>query len=124
MRRRPPRATRTDTLFPYTTLFRSHAIKPPRLRQNIFCLDIHLFRQLQFDLFDGDRVHGRDEQIDLDGSDDRHNSGRAGASLLLLLKADHRGPGHAVLRSEEQTSELQALLRIPYAVRWLNKPQT
>src|SRR3546814_3370213 len=30
MIRRPPRSTRTDTLFPYTTLFRSHAWDPPR----------------------------------------------------------------------------------------------
>src|SRR3546814_19901156 len=29
MRRRPPRSTRTDTLFPYTTLFRSHRRAPP-----------------------------------------------------------------------------------------------
>src|SRR3546814_35116 len=34
MRRRPPRSTRTDTLFPYTTLFRSNAIKQARLQTN------------------------------------------------------------------------------------------
>src|SRR3546814_4474973 len=33
MRRRPPRSTRTDTLFPYTTLFRSAEIKARRLRR-------------------------------------------------------------------------------------------
>src|SRR3546814_8461358 len=32
MIRRPPRSTRTDTLFPYTTLFRSHAFPAPRIR--------------------------------------------------------------------------------------------
>src|SRR3546814_1457744 len=32
MRRRPPRSTRTDTLFPYTTLFRSLQIAPPLMR--------------------------------------------------------------------------------------------
>src|SRR3546814_5892696 len=32
MRRRPPRSTRTDTLFPYTTLFRSTTAPPPRPR--------------------------------------------------------------------------------------------
>src|SRR3546814_16472238 len=31
MRRRPPRSTRTDTLFPYTTLFRSHGIPVPHI---------------------------------------------------------------------------------------------
>src|SRR3546814_5777917 len=30
MIRRPPRSTRTDTLFPYTTLFRSGLVRPPR----------------------------------------------------------------------------------------------
>src|SRR3546814_13304583 len=34
MRRRPPRSTRTDTLFPYTTLFRSIFVFPPRSRRN------------------------------------------------------------------------------------------
>src|SRR3546814_4857107 len=32
MRRRPPRSTRTDTLFPYTTLFRSRPAAPPAVR--------------------------------------------------------------------------------------------
>src|SRR3546814_11470893 len=32
MIRRPPRSTRTDTLFPYTTLFRSDLVAPPRMR--------------------------------------------------------------------------------------------
>src|SRR3546814_13444160 len=34
MIRRPPRSTRTDTLFPYTTLFRSQAVRHPRQRQH------------------------------------------------------------------------------------------
>src|SRR3546814_2966369 len=44
MRRRPPRSTRTDTLFPYTTLFRSHGVPvagavpaPERRRQHCLC---------------------------------------------------------------------------------------
>src|SRR3546814_4129408 len=36
MIRRPPRSTRTDTLFPYTTLFRSHRVER-RLRQPLAC---------------------------------------------------------------------------------------
>src|SRR3546814_19303001 len=36
MIRRPPRSTRTDTLFPYTTLFRSHADQPSKQTMNIF----------------------------------------------------------------------------------------
>src|SRR3546814_1052168 len=35
MIRRPPRSTRTDTLFPYTTLFRSHAIDTAQLPHNL-----------------------------------------------------------------------------------------
>src|SRR3546814_6719604 len=38
MIRRPPRSTRTDTLFPYTTLFRSPGLSPAFLRVTSLCL--------------------------------------------------------------------------------------
>src|SRR3546814_5011957 len=90
MIRRPPRSTRTDTLFPYTTLFRS------RLVGDDECLVQHLllFQQpLQF-------ARGGVQ-------------GRAGAGRDYEF--------HAVLRSEEHTSELQSLMRISYAVFCLKK---
>src|SRR3546814_6217943 len=96
MKRRPPRSTRTDTLFPYTTLFRSSG--------------------------DADRpdVHA----VDVDGARFAHRRGqRAGRARRCLYGpsgADHR-PGVADFRSEEHTSELQSLMRISYAVFCLKK---
>src|SRR3546814_1231254 len=96
MIRRPPRSTRTDTLFPYTTLFRSAAIlhpaADPRRR-----LDLHVeMRAAAMARF---------------------------AELLepgAALQAQARGVG----RSEEQPSELQSLMRISYAVFCLKKKKT
>src|SRR3546814_3385561 len=100
MLRRPPRSTRTDTLFPYTTLFRS----PRPLREAD--LDLHLphlaqviIGQPAVDLVDG---KGRREY-------EIHRSTRT--ALLCSL---HK-------RSEEHTSELQSLMRISYAVFCLKK---
>src|SRR3546814_5036642 len=99
MIRRPPRSTRTDTLFPYTTLFRSPDLGAvagdARLRGR------HL---------DGVAVRGRR---------------RAGEFRPDLAHAGIAGPvaGHVALvdRSEEHTSELQSLMRISYAVFCLKK---
>src|SRR3546814_3994834 len=94
MIRRPPRSTRTDTLFPYTTLFRSwlHPLignAPERIRAaNIFQL-----RPLRK------------------------------AGFLAAYHGEH-GPAQRKLthaRSEEHTSELQSLMRISYAVFCLKK---
>src|SRR3546814_5760667 len=97
MIRRPPRSTRTYTLFPYTTLFRSAAP----------------FDHEQFIALNDDRI-GRIE-------DDR--IGRAFPSFcclvdLLLLDEQIFKPAG---RSEEHTSELQSLMRISYAVFCLKK---
>src|SRR3546814_5087002 len=108
MRRRPPTSTLTDTLFPFTTLFRSlHRRRPAR--------------------------------------QDRHRwLDRAAAAPLLhrldpaegpgsALRPDHLRPGprhprdgpvvhaRAGRRSEEHTSELQSLMRTPYAASCLKK---
>src|SRR3546814_16671527 len=47
MRRRPPRSTRTDTLFPYTTLFRSHRVEHAQFRrsQRLFLDGASVFEQ-------------------------------------------------------------------------------
>src|SRR3546814_6477033 len=108
MIRRPPRSTRTDTLFPYTTLFRSH---PGRARA------------------DGDVAVG-DGRLYRGGGhlDHRPDRGDAGAGARLHLRSaehgDLRHPGAEVPhrgRSEEHTSELQSLMRISYAVFCLTK---
>src|SRR3546814_7549094 len=93
MIRRPPRSTRTDTLFPYTTLFRSHAevrgdasARRPRHAAALFA-DARCLEPL-------------------------------GAAVGSPF--EHREFG---LRSEEHTSELQSLMRISYAVFCLKKKQ-
>src|SRR3546814_4280476 len=100
MLRRPPRSTRTDTLFPYTTLFRSpdacrdadgerapdHAAEPG-------CADHRRLPRAR------EAVCGaaREARVDLADDPDRDD------------------------RSEEHTSELQSLMRISYAVFCLKK---
>src|SRR3546814_1833105 len=104
MIRRPPRSTRTDTLFPYTTLFRSCGV-----------LDI-------------DRAHPFATRLDdvFLAVGDAHEA-------VLVYRGDIASVEPAVriqcaciaeivaLRSEEHTSELQSLMRISYAVFCLTK---
>src|SRR3546814_2589330 len=99
MIRRPPRSTRTDTLFPYTTLFRSVVEYATELVHR--ALDELLGHEVAL-VPHG--VQGVVEQLDpvTEHSDD--------ASAQLL-----------VVRSEEHTSELQSLMRISYAVFCLKK---
>src|SRR3546814_5588273 len=101
MIRRPPRSTRTDPLFPYTTLFRS---RDHSGRGGPVLLPRYAGRALLPAL----RHHIRAGDARLA---DRGAHGHAGCG------AD---PG-AVGRSEEHTSELQSLMRISYAVFCLKK---
>src|SRR3546814_8460895 len=96
MIRRPPRSTRTDTLFPYTTLFRSHR---RRCR--------------------GPTGPGRRERAP--GSRPRQPRGTADAALRVRRLPLHPGLRALRTRSEEHTSELQSLMRISYAVFCLKK---
>src|SRR3546814_4308048 len=105
MIRRPPRSTRTDTLFPYTTLFRSvdkrpdsHALRPGALDRN---------SQAEFIGFLAAEIGDADRRC--------------------VLGQAHRGdPAYdqRADRSEEHTSELQSLMRISYAVFCLKKKKT
>src|SRR3546814_10711568 len=106
MIRRPPRSTRTDTLFPYTTLVRSAVDLLDRAGRDR-----------------GLRLH-RPSRRDADLGGDRRARGDGRAVPAL--------PGHhtddrrlhrrdPALRSEEHTSELQSLMRISYAVFCLKK---
>src|SRR3546814_3196986 len=98
MIRRPPRSTRTDTLFPYTTLFRSFdpteqvAEAVVALLAERGELDDGRILVSSFHLPTIDRVHELAPDL-------------ATAWLLGLVS-----------RSEEHTSELQSLMRISYAV--------
>src|SRR3546814_6362680 len=94
MIRRPPRSTRTDTLFPYTTLFRSRYLGSqtagtvPALRRHS-----HAGRRWNYSVSGRrDAVRGGDGDLD-----------------------------RPLGRSEEHTSELQSLMRISYAVFCLKK---
>src|SRR3546814_14181441 len=102
MIRRPPRSTRTDTLFPYTTLFRSDIAIDPAGNGRVFCC-LRL-----------GRLVGGAERV------------RRILGLLLArqqaLQAFGRGDVAVQdARSEEHTSELQSLMRISYAVFCLKK---
>src|SRR3546814_9649437 len=106
---RPPRSTRTDTLFPYTTLFRSHISLHRMLRR---CGNI---KPSHFDqwrcVHRSELGHGR-----LAPQPDRHICHLQWAGWCSLQNSQcHR------CRSEEHTSELQSLMRISYAVFCLKK---
>src|SRR3546814_1496302 len=96
MIRRPPRSTRTDTLFPYTTLFRS-----PLPLAGV-CNALVAARS-------GDVEDARAVFFD-DAHDGLHD-----------LAARTAEVDRAATRSEEHTSELQSLMRISYAVFCLKK---
>src|SRR3546814_3145950 len=97
MIRRPPISTRTDPLFPYTTLFRS-AGTIIRTRHH-----------------DADRRALRTGNEGLAAVDDPVVAIAAAAGL------HHGGVRAGAARSEEHTSELQSLMRISYAVFCLKK---
>src|SRR3546814_8686745 len=105
---RPPRSTRTDTLFPYTTLVRSELLQTlpgvGRKTANVvmncafgaetFAVDTHIFRV----------------------------GNRTGlASGKTVLAVEQKLEKDTPQRSEEHTSELQSLMRISYAVFCLKK---
>src|SRR3546814_5154347 len=99
MIRRPPRSTRTDTLFPYTTLFRSQLRPGDHARPG-----------------KADPAAGAGPPVEGPSALARPPApGRAASRLWPARSAD---------RSEEHTSELQSLMRISYAVFCLKKKKT
>src|SRR3546814_3574337 len=107
MIRRPPRSTRTDTLFPYTTLVRS--------------VPAFEFLATRFSADFTSLLGQKDPQIYADNTlsggfvvGDANPNWRALDFLKMRI----------VTRSEEHTSELQSLMRISYAVFCLKKKKT
>src|SRR3546814_1269573 len=98
MIRRPPRSTRTDTLFPYTTLFRSDLAGEAG---SGLALVVVVARRA---------ICGPERRA--------HRRGRPARDQL------HPGLLGRLGRSEEHTSELQSLMRISYAVFCLKKKKT
>src|SRR3546814_2449978 len=94
MIRRPPRSTRTDTLFPYTTLFRSIGEHPPT---------------------------GTILTCNFDAGFKEPEMVKRRPVIVVSPKISIRA---GLCRSEEHTSELQSLMRISYAVFCLKKKKT
>src|SRR3546814_8218237 len=94
MIRRPPRSTRTDTLFPYTTLFRSLVV----LEGLLICVLV---------------VTGLREAVMHAIPQPLKQAISVGIGLFIAFIG--------FVRSEEHTSELQSLMRISYAVFCLKK---
>src|SRR3546814_6099845 len=106
---RPPRATRTDTLFPYTTLFRSSDLEP-------------LTR-----LHDMDEIGGIQQRLVRSGVQPRLTAAHQFNMQIITRQVHLVDVGNLQLtarRSEEHTSELQSLMRISYAVFCLKKQTT
>src|SRR3546814_8745183 len=110
MIRRPPRATRTNTLLPYTTLFRSH-------------------------VWEAAQLAGAEEVVIATDSGEVQSICEAFGASVAMTAATHnsgtdrvneiaRHAGWNASRSEEHTSELQSLMRISYAVFCLKKKIT
>src|SRR3546814_5846713 len=139
MKRRPPRSTRTDTLFPYTTLFRSdrwrehHHAKRHQGGGHDKINDQKWQKNKKPDLergfqFTGHESRQQDGKGNILGAGKGARFGQIGEKLhigfarLLHHEAvkDIAGPGNRFLngnlaRSEENTSELKSLIRNPYA---------
>src|SRR3546814_6601193 len=105
MIRRPPRSTRTDTLFPYTTLFLSRERADcDVVRRGRFCGSMRAS-------VGPTRLAFPDSHCFLEA---RARRPRGPASLAPQRGRQRKSP--ADVRSEEHTSELQSLMRISYAV--------
>src|SRR3546814_1846740 len=119
MIRRPPRSTRTDTLFPYTTLFRSRVdavggLQQVQRRVGEAARDLLHLVACEVEPR-GDAVAAGDRVLELG----RHLAGAVVVAEQVRIAA--AVVGQAGLRSEEHTSELQSLMRISYAVFCLKK---
>src|SRR3546814_1605109 len=103
MLRRPPRATRTDTLFPYTTLFRSLDHMGDQSGGVRSTMSYYFTLNHQNTLGTGFFKNMKSHTLTI-------------STALVMVRV--------VIRSEEHTSELQSLMRISYAVFCLKKQST
>src|SRR3546814_10123286 len=122
MRRRPPRSTRTDTLFPYTTLFRSPKRRPtpPRMTKTMIsperCHDSMRSEEHTSELQSLMRISSADfclKKTIHDGGRGRWHSGRCRRS----------GPSHisrTPVRAEDHKTELQSIIRTTDNVYYLH----
>src|SRR3546814_8327088 len=127
--RRPPRSTRTDTLFPYTTLFRSRGVDVDQAAESALDLvrgrglvNIDARENVRREIEQLRDAIGRTEK--LAPVDRRHHLLEAVDDIGIALAEGVARDLHAGNRSEEHTSELQSLMRISYAVFCLKKKNT
>src|SRR3546814_4680322 len=99
--RRPPRSTRTDTLFPFTTLFRS--VAQSWIERTSWA------------------TSGRGPLRRFRNRSKATSLRRRCPAILVVVKTAISLPRRDLERSEEHTSELQSLMRSSYAVFCLNK---
>src|SRR3546814_5951153 len=114
MIRRPPRLTRTDTLFPYTTLFRSGEAGVAQ-RREVGCGEAWVGGE------PGRLVGPAPEERDALSFEQGQRPSRLGLRLGEEGGSGEQGADQPTRRSEEHTSELQSLMRISYAVFCLKK---
>src|SRR3546814_14492504 len=119
MFRRPPRSTRTDTLLPYTTLFRSPGVSV----RCILTIDLCTVNQymLKGFLMRKDRIISKCLEVDRivlkrKAIVLRIQDGLDLCRVFVHRPADEFDADRIFARSEEHTSELQSLMRISYAV--------
>src|SRR3546814_6665611 len=129
MIRGPPRSTRTDTLFPYTTLFRSLCLALCEHRAGAFGLR-HAGGRLLTKESQSSPVQAGEDLFALDaGAIAERLSGSPEGRAAFVRAAAEAGVAEAQavygqIRSEEHTSELQSLMRISYAVFCLKNKKT
>src|SRR3546814_3049435 len=120
---RPPRSTRTDTLFPYTELFRSRRVAGARRRGDAF---VGCQCPIRGPYSRGWRA-GTESALSANhapaGTASMAHSGIVSVAAFRpgWANSRHRRLGIHRARSEEHTSELQSLMRISYAVFCLKK---
>src|SRR3546814_10194234 len=116
MIRRPPRSTRTDTLLPYTTLFRSREWRYWMLVADIRNVRAWIELELRVSGARFELLQERTDRVPIYVTE--HTMAYASGSFT--------GAGWTIdgRRSEEHTSELQSLMRISYAVFCLKKKKS
>src|SRR3546814_6065687 len=117
MRRRPPRATRTDTRCPYTTLFRSVL---DTLLRCVIRAGTFQRSQIAQQVGAADRLQLCQRRIDALGRV-QHLAEAFGTECKIIVGLRRFALEPVGERSEEHTSELQSLMRISYAVFCLKK---
>src|SRR3546814_10304247 len=116
MIRQQTRATRTDTLFPYTTRFRSRNSRRAS-RSEQFASRANRAAGL----FDPSAPHNPDRSHRRDAAADTTNNPTLARAVPYITCSTSGSVSTSKSRSEEQTSELQSLMRISYAVFFLKK---